>query len=207
MKQNFSAIREGLPITLAVWVAAAVLATVSWWAGAALAVTGLLVLLFFRDPRRVPPRVERAFLAPVDGRVVDARAGDGAGEFRVAIFMNVFDVHVVRAPCAGVVREVRHVRGGYGHAGAEDAALMNEHVVVEIDCDGGTGVTMLLIAGMVARRIVCKAALGDEVKQGEKIGMIRFGSRVEVATPGRWRPAVKMGDRVRGGLTVIGEAE
>jgi phosphatidylserine decarboxylase len=205
LKRPFSAVREGLPVTLALWLTACVLATVWWVAGAALAIVGLLVLLFFRDPRRTPPRVDGAFLAPVDGRVVDARRGGDDGEYRVAVFMSVFNAHVVRAPCAGVISRVEHVDGGYGHAGAEDASLMNEHVVVDIAAEDGTPVTLLLVAGMVARRIVTPLKPGDEVSQGEKIGMIKFGSRVEVVTSERWRPTVNVGDRVRGGLTVVGE--
>jgi len=118
--------------------------------------------------------------------------------------MSLLDVHVVRAPSSGMVRTVRHVAGRYMHAARPQAALMNEHVDVELD-SGGSSVTMRLVAGMVARRIVCRLEQGDTVRQGQKIGMIRFGSRVEVTVPRGWRPTVVVGDRIRGGLTVIGE--
>ena len=210
MKHRFSAVRQGLPITLTLWVAAAVAAVfISGWMGGTIAVVGLLVLLFFRDPRRTPPQAEGTLLAPVDGRVVDVRCDESAddGRFHVAVFMSLLNVHVVRVPCGGTVRSMLHVPGGYGHAGAPNAALVNEHLVIEIETDNGSVVTMVLVAGMVARRIVCPIDVGDKLIQGEKIGMIRFGSRVEIETTNTWRAAVAVNDRVRGGMTVIGETE
>jgi len=195
-----------MPLVLAIGVVAAVSVVVFWPAAVCMALVGLWVLYFFRDPTRETPAADGALVAPVDGRVVEAKPpGDGHGG-RVAVFMSLFDAHVVRAPCGGTVRVVRHVPGLYRHAASPEAAMMNEHVHVELDCDG-PAVTMRLVAGLVARRIVCTLEPGDTVRAGEKIGMIKFGSRVEVDVPEGWRPQVAEGERVRGGVTLIGVAE
>ena len=206
MKRNFSAVREGMPIVLAVGVVAAVSIVLFWPVAVFSALVALSILYFFRDPRRETPSVDGALTAPVDGRIVDAAPPADGTSGRVAVFMSLFNVHVVRAPCGGTVRVVRHVPGRYGHAASPQAAMMNEHVHIELDCDGLT-VTMRMVAGLVARRIVCVLNPGDTVRAGEKIGMIKFGSRVEVDLPEGWRPEVVEGDRVRGGVTVIGVAE
>ncbi len=204
MNRRFSAVREGLPLVVAIEVVAALSAMVSLWLGACLGLAGVCVLLFFRDPPRATPQVNDVLLAPADGRVVEVRVpanSDQSG--RIAVFMSLFDIHVVRSPCDGIVREVRHVAGRYRHASSPAAALMNEHVQVELEHDGLT-VTMRMIAGMVARRIVCAVEPGDTVQAGDRMGMIRFGSRVEVALPPGWRARVTERDRVRSGVTVIG---
>jgi len=206
LKRNFSAVREGMPLVLAVGVVAAVSVVVFWPVAVCMALVALWILYFFRDPARATPPADGVLLAPVDGRIVEARPpGDGQSG-RVAVFMSLFDVHVVRAPCGGVVRIVRHVPGRHKNAASRAAATMNEYVRVELDGDG-PAVTVRMIAGVVARRIVCTLEPGDTVRAGDKIGMIKFGSRLEVAVPEGWRPQVAEGDRVRGGVTVIGVAE
>jgi len=207
LNRGFSAVREGLPWVIGLWVAAAAGAVIFWPVAVCLALIGAAILLFFRDPRRVTPSDEGILVAPVDGRVVHVQQpGEDDETGLIAVFMSLLDVHVARSPCSGTVREVRHVPGRYNHAASDSAALMNEHVCLELDCNGAT-VTVRLIAGMIARRIVCILEPGDAVVQGQKIGMIRFGSRVEVTVPQGWQAQVVGRERVRGGVTVIGTAQ
>jgi len=206
LKRDFSAVREGMPLAVAVGVVAAMSVMVFWPVAVCMALVALWVLYFFRDPARETPAADGALLAPADGRVVEAKPPRDGRSGRVAVFMSLFDVHVVRAPCGGMARIVRHVPGRHKHAASPAAATMNEHVHVELDSDG-LPVTVRMIAGVVARRIVCILEPADTVRAGEKIGMIKFGSRVEVEVPEGWRLQVSEGDRVRAGVTLIGVAE
>jgi phosphatidylserine decarboxylase len=193
--------REGIPLVLAGLVLTAVL-WIAGWGGAALAALALsaFVAFFFRDPERDVPRQEAAILAPGDGKVIAVR--DEGPERMVSIFLSLFDVHVNRAPISGVVQEVEHRPGRFLSAYKDAASRENERTRIVISGDRGT-VTFMQVAGLVARRIVCHLRAGQTVSAGDRVGLIRFGSRVDVILPPTADPEVAVGDRVRGGLSVV----
>ncbi|MFQ5881538.1 MAG: phosphatidylserine decarboxylase [Candidatus Methylomirabilales bacterium] len=173
-------------------------------AGLFVALGGGAVGLFFRDPERFPPAEAGAILAPADGRVV--RIGpsvDGRRGTEVSIFLSLFDVHINRAPCAGRVEEVQYSPGVFKVAWKEEASRVNEQTLIYLKGDQGN-VFVRQVAGTLARRIVTWVQPGHEVQAGERIGMIRFGSRVDLLLPETVRPRVQIGDQVRGGESIIG---
>lgn len=203
---------EGWPFVLG-GAAFAVVVYLLWPRGFPLAALGLLLALFslwfFRNPDRTPPSGEGIVVSPADGRIVysgespPGRYALVAGK-KVSIFMSPFDVHVNRAPVTGQVASVRYHAGAFHVASVDKASLMNEQTGVAIVTPGGRTVTYVQIAGMVARRIVCDLKEGDAVRQGQRVGMIRFGSRVDLYLPAEVRLSVASGDRVRAGESVIG---
>ncbi len=177
-------------------------------ATAVLLLAGFFVF-FFRDPERAVPQGERLILAPADGRVVavkpfpDWRGAFGEPLTRVSIFLSVLDVHVVRAPLAAKAAEVTHTPGRFRAAWGEAASLENEQTLVRFASSEGD-VWVKLIAGLVARRIVCRLQPGQKVAAGQRIGLIRFGSRVDCILPAGAELKVRRGQAVRGGSTVLG---
>ncbi|MBI3990032.1 MAG: phosphatidylserine decarboxylase family protein [candidate division NC10 bacterium] len=165
------------------------------------------VLFFFRDPEREVPKGEGLVVAPADGTVVVVEPYKGTeaqGEelLQVSIFLSLLDVHINRAPVSGLVEEVRYTPGRFKVAYVPEASLENERNLIRFASWGGT-VWMKQIAGYLARRIVCRVKPGQRVEAGERIGLIRFGSRVDLLLPGRVATKVRVGDRVKGGTTVI----
>lgn len=203
---------EGWPFVLG-GAAFAVVVYLLWPRGIPLAALGLLLSLFslwfFRNPERAPPSGTGVVVSPADGRIVYAgesppgRYALVAGK-RVSVFMSPVDVHVNRAPVTGRVASVRYHKGAFHVASVDKASLMNEQNGVAIVTPGGRTVTYVQIAGMLARRIVCDLKEGDAVRQGQRVGMIRFGSRVDLYLPSEVRLSVVPGDRVRAGESVIG---
>ncbi|MEK6697387.1 MAG: phosphatidylserine decarboxylase family protein [Candidatus Deferrimicrobiota bacterium] len=203
---------EGWPFVLG-GAAFAVVVYLLWPRGVPLAALGLLLALFslwfFRNPERTPPSGAGVVVSPADGRIVYAgesppgRYALVAGK-RVSVFMSPFNVHVNRAPVTGRVASVRYHKGAFHVASVDKASLMNEQNGVAIVTPGGRTVTYVQIAGMLARRIVCDLKEGDAVLQGQRVGMIRFGSRVDLYLPAEVRLSVVPGDRVRAGESVIG---
>ena len=165
-----------------------------------IALFGVAVLAFFRDPERTAPAIERAVLAPADGRVVYAGIDDGL--LRVSIFMSVTNVHVNRAPVGGTVERMRYHEGKFFNASLDKASEHNERMRYLIRRPDGKAVVVTQIAGLIARRIVPFVAVGDAVAPGERIGLIRFGSRADVHMMAA-DLKVKVGDRVRAGETVL----
>jgi phosphatidylserine decarboxylase len=155
---------------------------------------------FFRDPEREVPSGPVA-VAPADGKVVSLR-GHGSESTRISIFLNIFDVHVNRSPIAGRITEVRYQPGQFLVASREEASAQNEQNTMVVE-GSDTTVTFKQIAGLIARRIVCWKHPGDQVACGERIGLIKFGSRVDVFFGPEWEIAVRPGDRVKGGSSVI----
>ena len=198
------------PLVLAILVLATTGAAggVFAWTGWALLAGAGFCVVFFRDPERRPPDEATALLAPADGRVTEAGpANEGEpGTQRVSIFLSILDVHVNRAPAAGEVRAVRYREGAFRAAFRKDAAERNERNELEMTTERGT-IRIRQIAGVVARRIVCRVRAGDRLARGERFGLIRFGSRTDLLLPAGVSLAVRPGDRVRGGLTVIGRWE
>lgn len=161
---------------------------------------------FFRDPERLVPALPRAVLSPADGRVTlvdevdDPFVGPAA---RVAIFLSPLDVHVNRAPVAGLVVGATYTRGRFLAAYREEAGQVNERCTLHIQGEAAR-VAVTQVAGVVARRIVCRARVGDKLGAGERFGLIRFGSRTDCVMPRGTDVRVRVGDRVTGGITVLG---
>ena len=198
-------VRDGYLYALAL-IAAGVL--VGWFAQPAWALAPLLLavffLWFFRDPERAVPDAAGALVSPGDGKVTDVSFVTTGGEkqARISIFLSVFDVHVNRSPVAGVVREVRYQRGKFLNAMNRASAEQNEQNVVRVEGDGQV-VIFKQIAGLLARRIVFHPKVGDRLERGQRVGLIKFGSRVDVLFDAGASLQVKVGDRVRGGASVL----
>jgi phosphatidylserine decarboxylase len=167
-------------------------------------VLAVFFLWFFRDPERRIPAGPGQFVSPADGLVTESEWIETAAgsRLRISIFLNVFDVHVNRSPVAGVVKAVEHRQGGFLNATKAESAILNEQTLVVIDA-GGYEVSYKQIAGLLARRIVCSVKVGDRLERGQRVGMIKFGSRTDVLLPADAVPQVKTGARVRGGSTVL----
>jgi phosphatidylserine decarboxylase len=161
-------------------------------------------LWFFRDPERTIPQDEGAVVSPGDGKVTDvSKVKVGSEEqTRISIFLSVFDVHVNRSPIAGVIRDVRYQRGQFLNAMNQVSAEQNEQNIVTVEGDGQR-VVFKQIAGLLARRIVFHPKVGDRLERGQRVGLIKFGSRVDVVFDSSARVNVKIGDRVKGGASVL----
>jgi phosphatidylserine decarboxylase len=199
---------EGWPFILPAAGAAIILPIAGWWwlavsAGA----LALLFMLFFRDPEREVPSLPGVIVAPADGKVVQVRSGVSS-EFvgraaQVSIFLSPLDVHVNRSPIAGLITDVRYQPGKFLPAYHAQAGEVNERCSVSLQGEAFR-VLARQIAGVLARRIVCRVRPGEKLALGERFGMIKFGSRVDLFIPDEVRLHVKVGDRVRAGESVIG---
>jgi phosphatidylserine decarboxylase len=183
-------------------------ALIGWLTRPAWAVIPVLLaaffMWFFRDPERAIPDEPGAVVAPADGKVTDASIVnvDGQSYRRISIFLNVFDVHVNRSPVAGVVGAARYQEGSFLNAMNEKCAECNEQNTVTVDGEGHT-VIFKQIAGLLARRIVFTKKIGDSVQRGERVGLIKFGSRTDVFIEPSAEVRVKPGDRVKGGSSIV----
>jgi phosphatidylserine decarboxylase len=159
---------------------------------------------FFRDPERRIPEEVGLVVSPADGKVTEIAPCPLQGEphFRISIFLNVFDVHVNRSPIAGVIKTAEYRRGRFLNAMDATSAEANEQNIVTVIGDGQT-VIFKQIAGLIARRIVFTKKIGDTVARGERVGLIKFGSRTDVILPATAQRVVKVGDRVRGGSSIL----
>ena len=225
-----------LPLSLALLVASVLSAVYLTWISPVFVLGLLFTLWFFRDPERRSDAPPEALLSPADGKVVEIGAAEepefvGGPAHKIAIFMSVFDVHVNRSPCDASVEWTRHEDGKFLNAMGPQASVENERVLValrrgghstvaqgrpafgseaqarrEESRTGGKPLLLKLVAGLVARRIVCPLAPGESLRRGQRLGMIQFGSRVEIFLPRseKFEPAVRLGQRVRAGRTVIG---
>lgn len=161
-------------------------------------------LWFFRDPNRTVPQGPGQIVSPADGLVTEAEwiETTSGSRLRLSIFLNVFDVHVNRSPISGVVKVVEFRVGQFLNAMKPESVLHNEQTLIVID-EGRYEVSFKQIAGLLARRIVCNVKAGDRVERGQRVGLIKFGSRVDVLLPAEAELRVKTGTRVRGGLSVL----
>ncbi|MGE3691923.1 MAG: phosphatidylserine decarboxylase [Novosphingobium sp.] len=192
--------------------------TLAWPMGALV----LCIMAFFRDPERVTPQDDRLIIAPADGLVTLIRkmppppeliADDGSGSpglgeaplTRISIFMSVFDVHINRAPVTGTVRRVVYIPGRFLNADLDKASEENERQHILIGRSDGLSIGFTQIAGLVARRIVPFVKAGDMIAAGQRVGLIRFGSRVDVYLPAGTEPRVLMGQKIVAGETVLAE--
>ncbi len=199
--------REGYPFILLLafsslifavfgcWPVASILLLATWFAGH-----------FFRDPERVIPQGEGLAVSPADGRVVKIQSVpdplSGTSRTCISVFMNVLNVHVNRSPVDGVVQEIVYFPGKFFNAAWDKASTDNERCVYAIESNEGL-FTVVQIAGLIARRIVCRAEHGDTLKRGERFGLIRFGSRVDLYLPEDYSPAVQVGEQVFAGQSIV----
>lgn len=199
-------VKDGFFYALGFGVVAAILwhFTSSYGLVAIPVVLALFFLWFFRDPPREIPSGHGLIVSPGDGVVTEADWVEtkGGSRLRLSIFLNVFDVHVNRSPVAGTVTLCEHRKGQFLNAMNKDSALLNEQTLITIDA-GEYEVSFKQIAGLLARRIVCNLKVGDRVERGGRMGLIKFGSRVDVLMPADVELRVSKGDKVSGGSTVL----
>ena len=198
-------VRDGYYYGLALFGVAALVAwlTSPPWAIPAL-VLAAFFLWFFRDPQRVIPATAGAVVSPADGKVTDismVQPEDGPRR-RISIFLSVFDVHVNRSPITGIIRDVRYQRGQFRNAMGAASAEHNEQNVITVEGEDQR-LVFKQIAGLLARRIVFTKKIGDRVERGERVGMIKFGSRTDILLDAGADVKVKVGDRVKGGASVL----
>jgi phosphatidylserine decarboxylase len=206
----FPIAREGYPFILGGVFLTAIVAVLGLHSVAIFffALTGF-VSFFFRDPERVVPEQKGAVVSPADGKVVEvclSRRSDGDDEkvLKISIFMSVFNVHVNRMPEEGRVTNVTYHPGKFFSANLDKASKNNERNAVSLEIGGGCQLTVVQIAGLIARRIVCRVQEGDRLSRGQRFGLICFGSRLEVYLPQEVVPAVSVGDKVLAGSSVLG---
>ncbi len=201
--------KEGVPFIGIAVLVAVVFALLNWSVTAIVFfVIAGFILFFFRDPERIIPSGSGLVLSPADGRVIDIAEDNrdslhGKDVRRISIFMNIFNVHVNRAPIMGEVRQISYQPGSFWPADRKRALLENERNAVLILGEDEMELTVVQVAGIIARRIVCWVKVGDSVKIGERFGLICFGSRLDVYVPKNVSVLVKKGDRARAGQTVL----
>jgi len=199
--------RDGIPWVLVPLAAATAAVLFGWWYVAIpFALLAAFMAYFFRDPERAAPDDDSIVVSPADGRVTrveKAEAGNSQSPTVVSIFLSPFDVHVNRSPIAGEITNVTYTKGRFLIATREEASVVNEQNSLTIRGEGMT-VVCKQIAGVLARRIVCWKNAGDRVKAGERFGLIKFSSRTDLILPPEVDVSLKVGERVRGGLTVVG---
>lgn len=201
--------KEGWPFLAISIVAALIVSLWSFAVSIPFWIIALFVLQFFRDPQRVAPEGDNLVLSPADGRIVaveevyDIYAQRDA--IKISVFMNVFNVHSNRSPVDGTVKKVQYFSGKFFNAALDKASLENERNAMVLETHDGRTVTAVQVAGLVAKRILCYAKQGDELKRGQRYGFIRFGSRVDVYLPLGSRPRVVIGDKVSATSTALAD--
>ena len=199
---------------VAVGVVATLLLFLLWApAGWVAAIATLWMVYFFRDPWRVTPIRPGLLISPADGIVVSIAAATPPPELamgdmaivRIGIFLNIFDVHVTRTPIGGRVAAMRYTKGRFINASLDKASEHNERLAIRVAPPEGPDIAFVLVAGLVARRIVCNLHDGQQVASGQRIGIIRFGSRVDIYCPPPYVPMVAAGQRMVGGETVLAD--
>jgi phosphatidylserine decarboxylase len=202
-------VRDGIYYALALVAVGALVAwlTGTWWWAAPLLLLAAFFLWFFRDPERKVPTGAGLVVSPADGKVTAiGRVSTLEGErVRLSIFLSVFDVHVNRAPVGGVVTSKEYREGVFLNAMNPRSASSNEQNVVEMQSEDGHEVGFSQIAGLLARRIVFTKRVGDRLQRGERVGLIKFGSRVDVFLPRQSELLVRVGQRVKGGASILAE--
>ena len=204
-------ISEGFPFIIPLGLVTVIVFVAGFtWIAVLLLFLTLFVIWFFRNPERTMPENPLQLISPADGKVIgiDEVASEEHPDrtlMKISIFMNIFDVHVNRIPLSGEVLSIRYKPGKFLSADLDKASALNERNTVLIRTEDGREIRVVQIAGLIARRIVCWLKEGMEVTKGERFGLIRFGSRVELFLPRGTMLRVKKGDKVRAGETPIGE--
>lgn len=207
--QNTPIAAEGYPFIAMAGAATLALVLLSWKIPALLALTvTLYIAYFFRNPQRTPPADENAFLAPADGVITflgNARENHLDAEMmKISIFMSVFNVHVNRVPCTGTVIDTFYVKGKFHDARDEKATFENEQSGIILETERGEKIVIVQVAGLIARRIVSYPKKGDVLRRGQRFGLIRFGSRVDVYLPTGAEIRVTAGEKTVAGETILG---
>jgi phosphatidylserine decarboxylase len=211
MNHSSFIVQEGIPFIIPLGAATLIVFFAGFpWVTVLIFLLTLFVVWFFRNPERTIPDHPLQLISPADGKVirieeVTSEERSGRSFLKISIFMNVFNVHVNRIPYSGEVFTIRYTPGKFLSANLDKASMLNERNTVMIRTDDGREIMTVQIAGLIARRIVCWLKEGVKVKKGERFGLIRFGSRVEVFLPLGSTLLVKIGDKVRAGETPIGE--
>ncbi len=202
--------KEGYPF-IAIGVAITVLCLgISGWASAIFPILlTFFCIWFFRDPKRKVPQDDGQLVSPADGKVVDISRVEedrflNKPAIKVSIFLDVFNVHVNRVPTAGKIVDISYNKGKFLNAGVPKASLENEQNALIIETTSGKKIVCIQIAGLIARRIVCWTQKGDQMDRGERFGLIRFGSRVDLFLPTETEIQISVGDKVVGGETIVG---
>ena len=198
-------VRDGYFYALGCLAAAVLLGWLAWPLAIIPVLLGAFFLWFFRDPERTIPSDPGTVVSCADGKVTDVSSVqfDGAPHIRISIFLNVFNVHVNRTPIGGVITDFAYKRGQFRNAMGADSADLNEQSVCTVRGDNGEVVVFKQIAGLIARRIVFNYKVGDRLARGQRVGLIKFGSRCDVVLPADAQVSVKVGDHVRGGSSVL----
>lgn len=210
MKHDSIIAHEGYPFIIFSLVITVFVAFLGiFWLFILLALITFFIVWFFRNPERHFPEEEKVVISPADGKVIKVEDVEMNGAIngklkKISIFMNVFNVHVNRVPYAGKIEAINYHNGKFFSANLDKASLDNERNEVMIRTDDGRIIWAVQIAGLIARRIVCWDKVGDVVKKGDRFGLIRFGSRVDVYLPEDSRFAVKSGDKVKAGESPLG---
>ena len=209
----FPVASAGYPFILSAAFATAVLALLGI---TSLTLIGLVITFaicgFFRDPERVIPDQQGAVVSPADGKVVAASVVDNSlfydgPTMKISIFMSVFNVHVNRVPYAGRVKEINYHPGKFIAANFDKASLENEHNAVLIETENGKHLCVVQVAGLIARRIICRIKPGENVIRGQRFGLICFGSRLDVYLPANVKVNVVVGDKIQAGVTILARLE
>lgn len=209
----FPVAKPGYPFIFAGAFTTAVLALLDLTMPALLGLVGtFFIVYFFRDPDRVVPNSPGTVVSPADGKVIAVEPSGTAlyysGECtKISIFMSIFNVHVNRIPYEGTIKSISYYPGKFIAANRDKASSDNERNAVFIETDTGQDITAVQIAGLIARRIICTVQGGDIVRRGQRLGLICFGSRVDLYLPVETAIAVTVGDRVKAGASVIGVLE
>ncbi|MDI6726834.1 MAG: phosphatidylserine decarboxylase family protein [Smithellaceae bacterium] len=203
-------VREGLPFILISLTITFIFAVLEFfWLTIFCSLVAIFVVAFFRNPQREIPRDEGSVVSPADGKIIKidnvTESGLIKGDFRmISIFMNVFNVHVNRIPCAGNIWTIDYKEGKFLRADLDKASIHNERNYLVMRTSRNEEIMFVQIAGLIARRIVCWVKTGMAVKKGERFGLIRFGSRVDIYLPHGIDIQVELGQKVRAGETVLG---
>ena len=198
--------KDGLPTILFLVLCTAAFAFIAWVPALIMGVLACLVIWFYRDPERTAPYNDGEFYSPADGKIVEIVSADHpftGPALKIGIFMNVFSVHVNRAPCTGKIDYMEYVPGRKIAAFAPKASEVNERNYVGLSTQWGR-VMMVQIAGLLARRIVCRIMRGDVLEAGQRYGMIKLGSRVDLYVPKDIVLRIKLGEKVKAGESLIG---
>ena len=203
--------KAGYPVILACAFITAVLALLDMtWPAIIGIVSTLSICFFFRDPDRIIPNGAGIVVSPADGKIIDISKTDNQRFYegpciKISIFMSVFNVHVNRVPCKGEIKSIRYIPGKFVSANLDKASIENEHNAVFLETEDGRQICFVQIAGLIARRIICKVQKGDILLRGQRFGLICFGSRLDVYLPADFQPEVSVGDKVQAGASILGK--
>ncbi len=208
---SFPVEKAGYPVILACAFITAVLALLDMaWPAIIGIIATLSICFFFRDPDRVIPNGAGIVVSPADGKILDVSKTDNQLFYegpciKISIFMSVFNVHVNRVPHEGEIKSVRYFPGKFVSANLDKASLENEHNAVFLETQERLQICFVQVAGLIARRIICKVQEGDNLLRGQRFGLICFGSRLDVYLPADFQPEVSAGDKVQAGASILGK--